>query len=167
MIVRTLPGLPGALWVLGRVRRASTLDADDRRLLLAAYASLLLTDVALRTVGFRRLMARVPAAAERRVATAQYRRASRFAYWLEVASHRHFVRARCLHRSLALHFWLRRKGLPSHLRIGVRKAGRQLLAHAWVEMEGTIVNDEASGIAVFATLPGLDAPAALWNRSGR
>ena len=167
MTVPTLPSVPGALGALSRARRAATLDADDRRLLLAAYASLLLTDVALRALGFRRLMARVPAAAERRVPAAQHRRAGRFAYWLEVASRRHFVRARCLHRSLALHYWLRRKGLPSHLRIGVRKADGELLAHAWVEMEGAIVNDAASGIAVFAVLPDLDAPAVLWDRSGR
>jgi hypothetical protein len=154
----------------GAARRAGTfrrLDADDRRLLVTAYASLALVDIALRALGFRRLMARVPEAHEGTVRAAQHRRAGRFAYWLEVASHRHVVRARCLHRSLALHFWLRRKGLPSQLRIGVMKADGALMAHAWVEMEGRVVNDRQADVAAFAVLDGLDAAAALSNRMGR
>ena len=35
-------------------------------------------------------------------------------------------RARCLHRSLTLHSWLRHQGFPSELRIGVIKDGAEL-----------------------------------------
>src|SRR5260370_14135879 len=50
-------------------------------------------------------------------------RARRYARWLDMVSHRRFIRASCLDRSLALHRWLRREGMPSHLCIGVRKEG--------------------------------------------
>jgi hypothetical protein len=47
----------------------------------------------------------------------------------------------CLPRSLVLWFLLRRQGVPAELRIGVRKSQQQLQAHAWVEVEGQVVND--------------------------
>lgn len=153
------------------VRHLMQQRADDLRLLAVAYASLLLVDLALRALGFRRLMAIVPKPVNldggRRVRASQHTRAGRFAFWLEVASRRHVIRARCLHRSLALHIWLRRKGLPSHLRIGVRKSGAALLAHAWVEMDGNIVNDHAAAVAPFSVLPALDVPTMLWKGTGR
>jgi hypothetical protein len=36
---------------------------------------------------------------------------------------------------------LRLKGLTSDLCLGVRQEGGTLQAHAWVEMEGTVLND--------------------------
>jgi hypothetical protein len=137
-------------------------SADDHRLLAAAYVSLLATDVALRAIGFKRLMARIqPARDGIPVRSAALRRAYRYAAMLEQASRYHFVRARCLHRSLALHHWLRRKGLASELRIGVRRDGGQLLAHAWVEVDGRVINDRPESVAVFAPLKGLSSLGAL------
>jgi hypothetical protein len=146
---------------LGGLRWYGSLSGDDRRLALAAYFSLLAVDVGLRVLGFRRLMARVrPArpAGVQAIAAAKLRRARRYAAWLETVSQHHFVRAHCLHRSLALHYWLRRKGLPSDLRIGVRKDGNELRAHAWVELGGQVMDDRPADVAAFAVL---SAPGSL------
>lgn len=51
-------------------------------------------------------------------------------------------------------WWLmRRRGLPAQLRIGVRKDDGTLRAHAWVEIRGLVLNDNAEiyrGYTAFA-----------------
>lgn len=60
---------------------------------------------------------------------------------LDAASRRGVVRGNCLSRSMVLCWLLRRRGIPAHLRIGARKIGNQLEAHAWVEVAGRAIND--------------------------
>lgn len=81
-----------------------------------------------------------------------FRRARRYARWIDRASRCFPARVRCLHRSLVLHGWLRREGLPSIVRIGVLKDGNMLVAHAWVELDGRIVNDSAAAVRPFTPL---------------
>ena len=52
-------------------------------------------------------------------------------------------RAKCLPESLTLWWLLRRQGIESRVRLGARKNGRRMEAHAWVEFEGTPLNDSA------------------------
>ncbi|MDG4598250.1 MAG: lasso peptide biosynthesis B2 protein [Candidatus Contendobacter sp.] len=49
----------------------------------------------------------------------------------------------CLHRSLTLWWLLRRRGIASELRIGVRLEQGRFEAHAWVERQGAALNDRA------------------------
>jgi hypothetical protein len=146
---------------MGGLRRRWSHVSDAVRLSTHAYVALVAMDLGLRVLGYRRLLERI----ERRPATAaisarRLLRARRYAAWLERASRRHLVRARCLHRSLALHAWLRRKGLPSELRIGVRKEEGALRAHAWVVLGGQVVNDREEVVAAFAPLVGSGLEAA-------
>ncbi|HLJ40594.1 MAG TPA: lasso peptide biosynthesis B2 protein [Candidatus Acidoferrales bacterium] len=60
---------------------------------------------------------------------------------LDAASRRGIVRGNCLSRSIALWWLLRRRGIPAQLRIGARKIGNQLEAHAWIEVAGHAIND--------------------------
>lgn len=48
--------------------------------------------------------------------------------------------ASCLRRSLALWWWLRWKGIPSDIRIGVSATD----GHAWVVHHDTVINDKPS-----------------------
>jgi Transglutaminase-like superfamily len=48
----------------------------------------------------------------------------------------------CLHRSLALWWLLRRRGIDAELRIGARQEHGTFEAHAWVEYAHRIVGDE-------------------------
>jgi hypothetical protein len=81
-----------------------------------------------------------------------FRRARRYARQIERASYCYPARVRCLHRSLVLHHWLRREGLSSILRIGVSKGRATLMAHAWVELDGQVVNDSAAAVRAFTPL---------------
>lgn len=63
---------------------------------------------------------------------------------------------RCLQRSLALVWLLRRRGGGGRLRIGVRRAPTSVSAHAWVEVAGRAVNDSPAHCAQFAVLQDRD-----------
>ena len=59
----------------------------------------------------------------------------------------------CLERSLSLWWLLARQGIATQFRIGVRKDGEKLAAHAWVERNGVAIGEpEASHLhyAAFA-----------------
>src|SRR5262249_47280154 len=118
----------------------------ERWLFLQALALLPITAVALRLIGFRRwqsLLARRPplsaAVAEgdsqtetlTRLVAQSVSRAARFSPYT----------ASCLQRSLVLCWLLRRQGVLSDLRIGVRRSEGRFEAHAWVEYRGTVLND--------------------------
>ena len=60
--------------------------------------------------------------------------------------------ARCLQQSLALCLWSARQGIRLDLKIGVRKEGAGLDAHAWVEYCGEVLNAGQDVSKVFAPL---------------
>ncbi|MGC1188506.1 MAG: lasso peptide biosynthesis B2 protein [Candidatus Acidiferrales bacterium] len=118
----------------------------ERRVVLRAGMMLSLTVVALRVLGFPRWRGRL----EKYVANAPAAggdAASRLALAREVtglatkAERRGPLRPNCLERSLVLWWLLRRRGLPAELRIGARKENARFEAHAWVELEGEVLND--------------------------
>jgi hypothetical protein len=141
-----------------------TLGRDEWRLLARAGVDLLTADVALRLGGLRRASrwatSRSGRPVDGRSAEDERRLATRYARWIGIAARYHAVRARCLHRSIVLHRWLSREGLPSELRIGVRKDSGRLQAHAWVELHGQAVGEPAQPRAAFVPLPNLDAAVA-------
>ncbi len=57
------------------------------------------------------------------------------------ASREGLTHGNCLEQSLALWWLLRRRDIPAQLRIGVQKQGSQFRAHAWVEVDGAVLND--------------------------
>lgn len=61
----------------------------------------------------------------------------------------------CLSKALALQLLLRRRGIASQLRFGIRKRdGSELLAHAWLEINGAPIGEHqdpnGTGLSVFA-----------------
>lgn len=62
---------------------------------------------------------------------------------------------RCLHRSAALVALLRVRGHAASLVIGVRKF--PFLAHAWVELNGCIINDHSDLRSIFAVIESVPA----------
>jgi hypothetical protein len=50
-------------------------------------------------------------------------------------------RVTCLQTALVLHGMVRRRGVRSALRIGVRRAGERLESHAWVDAAGYVLDD--------------------------
>lgn len=152
--------------MLRRLRRFLALKPMDRRIVLRAAIWLPGMDLALRVRGFQWLIQHAPTArpAQGGVQPEAVERARRYSRWLAAVSRHHIARARCLQRSLVLHYWLRQEGLPSELRIGVQRAGDGILGHAWVELDGQVVTDAPSAIAHFAPLIGLKAERAVLGR---
>jgi hypothetical protein len=138
-------------WVVTFVR----LKPDEQIFLVRAFVDLALIDMSLRLFGFRRTLFEV----ERRnreelfpVFASDISRARLYARWIALAAEHFPVPARCLHRALVLHAWLRHRRIASEFRIGVRREGGRLLAHAWVELAGKIVNDPPSAVMLYTPL---------------
>jgi hypothetical protein len=62
--------------------------------------------------------------------------------------------ASCLTQALASFVLLRRFGHPCRLRIGVSRTGQGLLAHAWVESNGEVLN-HGNDVSDYTLLPDL------------
>ena len=62
---------------------------------------------------------------------------------VEIAAHRGVFRANCLHRSMVTWWILRRRGVDTIIRFGVRPSagGQRPDFHAWVERDGLVLND--------------------------
>jgi len=103
-----------------------------------------------------RLIAEPPTATEppsRSTRQTGDQRAARFARAVDRAARRGVFRPKCLVRSMALHRMLERSGVHgSVIRIGVRREGDALLAHAWVEHMGVTLIDSPADVAVFSRL---------------
>jgi hypothetical protein len=84
---------------------------------------------------------------------AAVQRAATIARAVDRAARRGIFRPKCLVRSMALHRMLERSGIHgSVIRIGVRRQGDDLLAHAWVEHIGVTLIDSPSAVAAFSRL---------------
>ena len=60
-------------------------------------------------------------------------------------------RALCLEQSLVLYYLLRKQGVAAEYCHGVQPY--PLLAHAWIELEGKVINDIPERTRLFAKLP--------------
>jgi Transglutaminase-like superfamily len=69
---------------------------------------------------------------------------------LDIACVLYPKRALCLQRSSVLVKILRRRGVPAHMVIGAQKL--PFKAHAWVEVDGEIVNDRLASREKFLVL---------------
>ena len=129
-------------------RRFRNLSAHWRGLVMEAAVALTATWIGLRVVGFgrwrRTLDWLVPGTVKRAsagdpVALGSALAVARF----EQSAARHlFLRTNCLEQSLVLCWLLQKRGIAAVLRIGARKDEGRFEAHAWVEIEGTVLNDE-------------------------
>lgn len=123
--------------------RFRRLSASERRVVVSAAVALVATRLALRLAGFRFWKAALDFTFPRQISAdirmpATVESVVRF----EAAAARHlFFRANCLERSLALWWMLRRQGVPANLRLGAQKATGAFEAHAWVELNGVVLND--------------------------
>ena len=127
------------------------LSFADQRTLLAAAAWMPLFWLGLRVWGLSRFQAfleRGKAAAGNDMSLPDIRALGEL---VNIAA-RHTLGPRtCLTRSLLLGWLLRRRGVASNLRIGVRLTNGTLDAHAWVECDGIPVNDRPDVGTQFAS----------------
>ena len=136
-----------------RLIQFNNLTAMQKRTLLAAWIWLPFFWLGLRVLGLPRLQALL----ESRPLAAQpesvliLSEIQALGEAVNIAARHSPFPATCLTRSLMLSWLLRRRGVESHLRIGVRLTQGALDAHAWVECEGVPVNDNPDVNAQFAS----------------
>jgi hypothetical protein len=115
-------------------RRFLALAGTDRSLVVRALGWVLLARVAVRFVPFSRLRAVAD-----RVTPGGRRADPRRIAWAVEATARRIPRASCLIQALAADAMLRRSGRLPDLHIGVVREGAAFEAHAWLELEGTVL----------------------------
>lgn len=129
------------------IRRFLELSRAERWLLFQAMVTLPLISLGFEVLGpgrcYRGLERSVPAAAN---GTSDSLRISRTAWLVRIAARRGLIGASCLTRSMTLWWLLRRQRIAAELRIGVRRRGGRLEAHAWTEHQGRVLDDDA-GVA--------------------
>ena len=134
-----------------RLAQFHNLTAMQKRTLLAAWLWLPLFWLGLRVLGLPRFQAcllKTPARSASPLALPVIRG---FGEATNIAARHSLFPATCLTRSLLLGCLLRRRGVASKLRIGVRLIQGTLNAHAWVECDGVPVNDSPDVSAQFAS----------------
>ena len=123
----------------GPVARWRALPAGDRVRLLGLALLLPLVDLSLRGLGLartQRLLRLEREPVDTGVAPEAAAAAQRLAQLAAIAGRRGLYANTCLRQALTVQWWLRRRGLPAQLRIGARRNGDTLDAHAWVELSG-------------------------------
>ncbi len=131
------------------IKRFFKLTADDRHLLIQAFALQTAIAVGLRVLRFdalRRLVDRASGShVERPIDLAHT--GKRVARAVAVSSRYLGTASTCLTEALAATVLLGRRGCPSHIAIGVRLSHQaSLKAHAWVEVRDSVVlGDPAPG----------------------
>lgn len=106
-----------------------------------SFLFIMLMDVLPRAVGFRRTLMIVRRIAPVVTGPADAVLTETTARSVATAAAFYPRRALCLEQSLALHVLLRRRGVPSELKLGVKT--RPFYAHAWVEVNGSAINERA------------------------
>jgi hypothetical protein len=115
-----------------------------RRDVFTTWVLMLIVDLTIASGGFPRVHQLV-----RRIAVRKRRRAGDKARVVEAVNDAVNRAAmwyprvqQCLPRSVVATWLLRRRGLPAVFVVGIRKI--PFYAHAWVELDGRVVNDEAN-----------------------
>ncbi len=133
-----------------KLRAALTLSLPDWAVFLQAWTMLLIVDLGLRLLPFPRVQKL--AAFGRRANDAKAADAAlelrRLDALVDITARNHLYAMTCLRQALTLQWLLARRGIAADLRIGVRREGRALEAHAWVECAGQV---EARGVQDYFT----------------
>ena len=120
--------------------RWHALTGQQKSQLVLLAVALPVTGALIRLFGFQKAAqacARIGGQATLRPTSAQdLEDAQAFARLAGIAGRRGPVTTTCLRQSLVVRAWLRRRGLDAQLKIGVRKTGGVMDAHAWVELDG-------------------------------
>jgi len=129
------------------LQRYRALDPEARRLFRRAALLLPWIRVSLRLRGFSPTFAALQQRANSAPTTSDTANdpVSKTNRMIHAAARYSLMRHTCLEESLCLWYLLRKQGVTSQLRIGVRKENGKFEAHAWVECNGQAVNQpEAS-----------------------
>jgi len=143
------------LWMRWVRPQLATVTFPEWLFFLEAYGVLAAMEIARRTMKPQRLLGFVEREPGREGTAWTLEDLRRMAWLMNAAANRQPMVLRCLTRSLALGWMLRRRGADVRLRIGTRKgAGSADLmeAHAWIVWNGQAVNDSGGQAASYTEL---------------
>jgi hypothetical protein len=125
-----------------RLGRLGSLSTEQWRVVVASLGLVPAVQISLHFRGFKRTARTLAVRSDRRAVPAEPALALPIADAIGLVAGRSVIGARCLARSLALWFLLRRRGIDAELVIGAEMPrGGDLPAHAWVEVAGQPLND--------------------------
>ena len=132
--------------MMQRWRRFRRLSGFDRGVVLEAAAGLPIAWLAVRLLGLRVCKGAFDKPPVGTLCNSHFSEAValRIAHLAEVTSLNLFFRTSCLEHSLVLCRTLRRRGMSADLRIGARKEANRFEAHAWVELDGTVIDSSGA-----------------------
>lgn len=116
---------------------------------LMAWTLLLYCDALMQMKGFDSLHSRVRSARTQEVADIR-NSPGELSHLIDLACVLYFKQVFCLQRSAALTLLLRYFGYPARLVLGVQLVPYQ--SHAWVHLDGVVVNDKQYVVARFQVL---------------
>lgn len=132
--------------LMNKLRTWMDLTPHERSLFIQASALLPIVAMLLHLGGLQRTQSMLARLAPQPSLPPKdaFHQAKRTAFVTGIAARYGKPWSNCLKRSLVLWYLLRRQGIASDLRIGVRREQGEFQAHAWIEYESIIVNDSPS-----------------------
>ena len=120
------------------VQRYRTLDPESRRIFWRALILLPMVRASLRLRGYNRTYVSLQKKLHPEVGlpSGSAKEVEKTSRMVRVALRYSPARFTCLEQSLTLWYLLRKQGIATQLRIGVRKMDGKFEAHAWVEHQG-------------------------------
>ncbi|MBN2145761.1 MAG: lasso peptide biosynthesis B2 protein [Anaerolineales bacterium] len=141
-----------------KLRKAGALSLREWGIFLEAWIFLLLVDLGLRLINYRRLKARLDMGQQnpgrRKLKGDALLTIKRLDEQVNRAARNHLYPMTCLRRSLVLQRMLAKRGIPTELHFGVRKQADGLVAHAWLEFEGQPIGQPETLTEQYAVLAG-------------
>lgn len=147
-----------------RLRTFLELPGAERRVVVQAFFLAVLVQVCLWLLPFGKVNRAFRARIERYAAgEIKELLAPSKIVWLVSVACRFVPGARCLTRSMVSQLILARRGVATTLRIGVRKVGGDLDAHAWLELDGRPLFENPDHLGDFAPFD----PSGSWSQLPR
>jgi hypothetical protein len=136
--------------------RFKQLTFTEMRLILSAFFLLPFLNFLLRVIGYTRLYHLIesltPIAEELPMTSRSLQISKSIAHAVNIGANHGVYRATCLRRSLLVFWYLRSFNMACKIRFGVRLVNGDLEAHAWVEWQDIVINDERDVIERFSVL---------------
>lgn len=137
---------------MSRLRKLANLEFSEVVLLINFFMLLPLMALLLKIMGLRRSQQALSVLTTKEITVSidlndsLIYEAKRLAWLISIASSHGLCSTNCLHRSLALWFVLRFRGINSDIRLAVRNPESGFEAHAWLEINGHVLNDNERNI---------------------
>lgn len=131
---------------MSTVRAFLRLSGYERVLAIKIAFGLIATWAGLRVFGYPSWKSFIDKSAGKKVVEPQMpvAKAQQIARLVTSTAQRLLPKTNCLEQSLVILFLLRKRGAPTNLRFGGRKDEGRFEAHAWVEWEGVVLNEDSA-----------------------